>query len=226
MTPSALRLPSHAYLMEHQAMTDIEDHAISVIANAVAGTPQRVAHQDFHAMANEPELSPLYVLRVTGEERATRQLAEAGITSWAPTFKKLRLAIGRQPTRLIERALIPGYVFARLGEDDFAAAMATERVHGVITSAGTPRIFPESEFTHVLMMAISGRFDDRLPSTKAKPRGVRRRGLAGLHAWFEAVEASQLQSARKSGTFTVGGEPVSEDIASSRRSTSVGRKAA
>lgn len=145
------------------------------------------------------ELAPLYVLRVTGEEKATRQLAEAGIASWAPMFKKLRLAVGRQPARLIERPLIPGYVFARLGEDDFAAAMATERVHGVISSGGAPRPFPEAEFTKVLMMTISGRFDDRLPSTKAKPRGTRRRGMAGLQAWFEAVEASQLQLRANTG---------------------------
>lgn len=171
------------------------------------------------------ELQPLYVLRVSGEEKATRQLGEAGITSWAPTFKKLRLAVGRQPARLIERPLIQGYVFARLGEDDFAAALATERVHGVISSSGMPRIFPEAEFTKVLMMAISGRFDDRLPATKAAPRGVRKRGLTGLHAWFEAVEASQLHDAAKSANNVRGGKSVSEGVSSSRRSTRRARKA-
>lgn len=165
------------------------------------------------------DLSPLYVLRVTGEEKATKQLGEAGITSWAPTFKKLKLAVGRQPACLIDRPLIPGYVFARLGENDFAAALATERVHGVISSSGAPKAFPEPEFTKVLMMSISGRFDERLPATKAKPRGVRKRGLAGLHAWFEAAEASQLQSAANGGNYHGGGEPVSEGIAPSRRST-------
>lgn len=171
------------------------------------------------------ELSPIYILSVTGEQKAAGQLAEVGVTSWAPTFKRLRLAVGRQPARLIDRPLIPGYVFARLGEKDFAAALSTERVHGVISSAGTPKAFPEAEFTKVLMMAITGRFDERLPATKAKPRGVRKRGLAGLHAWFQAVEASQLHPAANDGRYRKGGESVSEGKVLSRRSTTARRKA-
>jgi transcription antitermination factor NusG len=181
-------------------------------------------------MTTEPktglnDLHALYVLCVSGEDRATKQLAEAGVTSWAPTFKKLRLAIGRQPARLIDRPLIPGYVFARLGQNDFAAALATERVHGVISSGGVPKVFPEAEFTKVLMLAISGRFDERLPATKAAPRGVRKRGLAGLNAWFAAVEASQLNPGANTGMHRRGGESVSEGKAPSRRSTTRGRKA-
>jgi hypothetical protein len=166
------------------------------------------------------ELNPVYILCVNGEEKATMQLGEVGVTSWAPTFKKLRLAIGRQPARLIDRPLIPGYVFARLGKNDFAAALATERVHGVISSGGVPKVFPEAEFTRVLMMSISGRFDERLPATKAAPRGVRKRGLAGLHAWFEAVEVSQLHPGANTGRQRNGGESVSDGpLAPSRRST-------
>lgn len=198
MTQTA-RIPSPAYPMEASAMPKETDTV--------------------------NELPPIYILRVRGEERATHQLAEVGVTSWAPTFKKLKLAVGRQPARLLDWPLIQGYVFARLGDNDFAAALATERVHGVISSGGVPRVFPEDEFTEVLMMSISGRFDERLPATKAKPRGVRKRGLAGLHAWFEAVEASQLNPVAKYDTYRKGGESVSEGKAPSRRSTSARRKA-
>jgi transcription antitermination factor NusG len=171
------------------------------------------------------DLHPLYVLRVFGEERAAKQLAEIGVTSWAPTFKRLKLAVGRQPARLVEAPLIPGYLFARLGKNDFAAALATERVYGVIRSNGAPKPLPEAEFTKVMMMVISGKFDDRLPSTKARPRGERRRGLAGLQAWFEAAETMQLQTKSNTISMLVGGEPVSDGDVPSRRSTLAGRKA-
>jgi len=177
---------------------------------------------------SETDLAPLYVLRVYGEERAASQLAIHGITSWAPMFKRLRPKVGRQAAKLIDSPLIPGYVFARLGERDFAAAMATERVWGVISESGFPRQFPEAEFTKVLRMALSGAFDDRLPSTQARPRGQRKRGLAGLTAWFDAIqasEASQLHSQSKSANLRFGGVSVSEGASSSRRSTSAKRKA-
>jgi hypothetical protein len=179
---------------------------------------------------SEPDcaLAPLYVLCVSGEQRSTRHLAEVGITSWAPTFKKLKPRVGRQAARLIDRPLIPGYVFARLSEREIAAAMATERVYGVISSNGAPKVFPEAEFTNVMMMVISGRFDDRLPATQARPRGERKRGLAGLNAWFDAYgagEASQLHMKPKAGNYHRGGEPVSEGNDPSRCSTLARRKA-
>lgn len=184
--------------------------------------------QTMNEPSNENELSPLYVLRVHGEERAAHQLEVVGITSWAPMYKRLRPKVGRRAARLVDSPLIPGYVFARLGDRDFAAAMATERVWGVISENGFPRQFPEAEFTKVLRMALSGAFDDRLPSTQTRPRGERKRGLAGLHAWFEAVgagEVSQLQSKQKNAKHRFGGEPVSEGASSSRRSTKGRRRA-
>lgn len=172
------------------------------------------------------QLAPVYILCAHGERRAADALAEIGVTGWAPTFTKLKQGFRQRVKRTVETPLIPGYVFARLKPEDFAAALSQERIHGVLCRDGTPVPVPEAEWTKILLMVMSGRFDEAAPATKARPRGNRRRAAQKLQEFCDALKASQLKSLANHGSVTIGGEPVSEDTASSRRSTRSARRPA
>lgn len=133
--------------------------------------------------------APIYALYVAHERKAADELAEANFEVWAPTYQRLRQPRERSrlgPT-LIDAPLYPGYVFARIPAHRFAQAKACERVISIISCNGAPYPIPEAIFGEVLALVLSGRLDERLPATKAYPRGMRRRGLSALSAWFEIM---------------------------------------
>lgn len=133
------------------------------------------------------DLPPVYALRAFGEAKAVKQLEEQKIVCWAPTYQRARPG-PRKTVKMVDTPLIGGYVFARLRPEDFAAAMATERVYGVVSHNGSPVAIPEADWVRVIVMVMKGTFDDKAPATKARPRGARKKGLASLTAWFAAYE--------------------------------------
>jgi len=142
-------------------------------------------------------MTPIYALYVQHERKAAEELAEAGFEAWAPTYKRLRQPSqrSRQIASLIEAPLYPGYVFARIPPERISHAKACERVIGIVSSNGFPAVIPEDVFGGVVALVLSGRLDERLPWTKARPRGVRRRGLSALNEWFELVGQNLRQAA-------------------------------
>jgi hypothetical protein len=172
------------------------------------------------------DLAPIYILCAHGERQAARDLAEAGIACWAPTYERLKPRVRNRPAHTVPAPLMPGYVFARLGPEDFAKASAQERVFGVLSNDRGPVPVPEAEWVKVLLMAISGRFDEAGPAKKAQPRGNRRRRIVKLQEFCDALKASQLKSPTNSGSFTVGGELVSDGHRPSQRSTGPSRTTA
>jgi Transcription termination factor nusG len=138
-------------------------------------------------------MTPWFALYVTNERKAAEGLAEAGFEVFAPTYQQL---IVRRRQKLLRTVpLLPGYVFARIPEDDFAAANAIEQVVCILKADGRYREVPEMEIAKVVRLLESGRLDDRLPATKSRPRGIRRRGLDSLVAWFEITGEKMKEAA-------------------------------
>lgn len=131
--------------------------------------------------------APCYAVFVTNPKKAAQELDEARIEAWYPTFLRLK-AINRRGGRdLRPEPMFPGYVFARIPRGGFAQVCACEHVAYVVGVAGVPYPVPEAIYAGLVDLATSGRMDERAPATKARPRGVRARGLESLAAWFELI---------------------------------------
>lgn len=132
-------------------------------------------------------MSPVFALYVTHAGKAAQELDEAGIEAWYPTYLRLKAINRRGAKDLRPEPLFPGYVFARIPPGGFATVSACEHVAYVVGVSGVPVPIPEPIFAALVDLATSGRLDERAPATKARPRGIRRRGLAALAEWFEIV---------------------------------------
>lgn len=138
-------------------------------------------------------MTPWYALYCTHERRARFALEDAGLEVFAPTYLRLT-RYGRH--RLLQPApLLPRYIFARIPEGGFPAVLATEHVVYVLSSDGKPRDIPDEIISEVMRLVESGRMDERMPAKRARPRGVRLKGLASLNAWFDKAEPEMLEAA-------------------------------
>lgn len=135
-------------------------------------------------------MPPWYALYTTNERRAAKALTEAGFEVFFPTYAKY-VHHGRRKA-LEPRALLPGYVFARVSEGGFHAALTCEYVVRALPSYGDPIPAPEEAIADLIQLVQSGRMDERLPATRARPRGVRAKGLKALELWFEQQRQQPL----------------------------------
>lgn len=136
-------------------------------------------------------MTPIYALYVSGERKAAAELSEAGFEVWAPTYLKLRQRErSRSLALLVEMPLFPGYVFARIAPERFSHVKACEHVLSVLASDGFPAPIPEDAFASMIVLVMSGRLNERLPSMRTRSRAARRRGVSGMSEWFEALGRS------------------------------------
>lgn len=117
------------------------------------------------------------------ESKAAKEIEELGHEWFLPTY--VRLSKWRRQTVLTSCPLLVGYVFAKL--DNPYAVTDCEHISYVVGSAGEPRPIATAIIEHVRDLVESGELDEKLPCTKARPRGKRRgRGLQVLRALIEA----------------------------------------
>lgn len=131
-------------------------------------------------------MPPLYALYVTNERRAARDLAEMNFDVWRPTYQRLN----RAGTALEPAALLATYVLARIPDQRFHEALSVNHVAYAIM-----RPIPETIIAELRADVDSGRFDERMPATKARPRSRRAKGLASLRALLEGDEIPHLAEA-------------------------------
>lgn len=131
--------------------------------------------------------APVYAVFVTNAKKAAQELDEARFEAWYPTFLQLKTINRRGQRDLRPEPLLKGYVFARIPPGGFAEVCACEHVSYVVGVAGVPYPVPEGVFAELVALATSGRMDERAPATKARPRGIRARGLASLAEWFDMI---------------------------------------
>lgn len=131
--------------------------------------------------------APVFALYVTNQRKAAQELDEARIEAWYPTFLKLKAINRRGGKDLRPEPMFPSYVFARIPPGGFNSVHACEHVAYVVGVAGVPVPVPENVYAELVDLATSGRMNERAPATKARPRGIRRKGLESLSAWFDIV---------------------------------------
>ena len=131
--------------------------------------------------------APCYALFVTNAKKAAQELEEARLEAWFPTYLRMKPINRRGGKDLRPEPMFPGYVFARIPMGRFAEARLCEHVSYVVSMAGVPYPVPEDVFQDIVDLATSGRMNEQAPATKARPRGIRRRGLGALSAWFDLV---------------------------------------
>lgn len=118
-----------------------------------------------------------FILQVLNEKRAVAALEEVQIPTFLPTVSKW--AITRQGRVLQPVPMLAGYVFAQMPHGRHAQDQECE---GVVRVLGDPP-WPVPDFIMLCVLATSlwpGKFTDREPVKKAKPKRVRktRRSLA------------------------------------------------
>lgn len=138
----------------------------------------------------------LYALYVLNESRAHRDLTELGFDVWRPTYDRLN----RARKALQAAPLLSSYILVRIPTERFHEALGLPHVAYVVSQCGAPRPIPEDTLSALRDLVAAGTINEALPPqaksspipdkskkprwNKSRARGIRKRGMNGLNAWF------------------------------------------
>ena len=126
-----------------------------------------------------------FVLFTRNERKANEALIERGFETYLPTFTRYRPQRGQMVPE--GHSLFPRYLFARIPDTAFRAALSVE---GVLYIVGQNPL-PDETVDAIRSLIDSGTFDQQQPTTE-KPKRVRYKGMESLQAWLSINYPSPL----------------------------------
>lgn len=104
------------------------------------------------------------------EERAEASLQALGLDTWSPTFRTLTKPRKRSRPVEVQRALMPGYVFAKVPDDMWRRVRLARNIIGWVAGSDGPLpIRREVEMQKLRQRIEAGEFDHRGLGPNIKP---------------------------------------------------------